>query len=390
MPCYISSNDNRLYAALEQEFGQAATVAAKNRIPAVKLGVRQTLETPSRRDKTGGRTYAGMPSGFRKRVSYDLTTYLTNWADSEAEPCYGPLFQAALGGLAISYAGGTVAAVPEPAKLTLATPHGLAVGQAIRVGGDIRFVSSIIDDLTVLLNAPFSETPVAGDKVGETVTYMPATSLPSVTVFDFWDPQEAVQRVLSGSAVDKMRLNLNGDFHQFRFTGESAELVDSAGFTAGQAGMTAYPPEPQVAEEQFSLVPGNLGQAWFGVEAAQFFTVMEAEVTLDNNLDLRRREFGLTRPGCIVAGQRSVGIDMLLVSNTRPETLQLYKAASERSPIGVMLQLGQQERQLCGIYMPTVIPEVPEFTDQETRLQWQFRNCRAQGSSNDEVIIAFA
>jgi hypothetical protein len=56
----------------------------------------------------------------------------------------------------------------------------------------------------------------------------------------------------------------------------------------------------------------------------------------------------------------------------------------------MMLQLGEQERQLCGIYAPAVIPEVPEFEDRETRLQWRFRNNRAQGTANDELIIAFA
>ncbi len=71
------------------------------------------------------------------------------------------------------------------------------------------------------------------------------------------------------------------------------------------------------------------------------------------------------------------------------QTAGLYQAARQRSPIGVMLQLGEQTGQLFGAYMPAMVPEVPEFDDGETRLQWKFQNSRAQGTVNDELYIAF-
>jgi hypothetical protein len=39
--------------------------------------------------------------------------------------------------------------------------------------------------------------------------------------------------------------------------------------------------------------------------------------------------------------------------------------------------------------MPAMVPEVPEFDDRETRLQWRFQNSRAQGTVNDELYVAF-
>ena len=54
-----------------------------------------------------------------------------------------------------------------------------------------------------------------------------------------------------------------------------------------------------------------------------------------------------------------------------------------------MLQLGEQIGQLFGAYMPAMVPEVPEFDDSETRLQWKFQNDRAQGTVDDELYIAF-
>jgi hypothetical protein len=54
-----------------------------------------------------------------------------------------------------------------------------------------------------------------------------------------------------------------------------------------------------------------------------------------------------------------------------------------------MLQLGQQQGQLFGMYMKSVQLETPEFDDSETRLRWKFSACRAQGSADDEIMIAF-
>ena len=72
------------------------------------------------------------------------------------------------------------------------------------------------------------------------------------------------------------------------------------------------------------------------------------------------------------------------------QTKALYQAARQRSPISVMLQLGEQAGQLCGAYMGAMVPEVPEFDDSETRLQWKFQNNQAQGTVDDELYIAFA
>jgi hypothetical protein len=36
-----------------------------------------------------------------------------------------------------------------------------------------------------------------------------------------------------------------------------------------------------------------------------------------------------------------------------------------------------------------VIPSVPEFNDSKNRLQWQFRQAKAQGTVDDEIIVAF-
>ena len=68
----------------------------------------------------------------------------------------------------------------------------------------------------------------------------------------------------------------------------------------------------------------------------------------------------------------------------------LYAAARNREPISVMLQLGEVPGQLSAIYLPNVVPEVPEFDDRNPRVEWAFGLSQASGTVDDEIRIAFA
>ncbi len=389
MSCYISSNNNRFYTGIEAAFGAVPAVDSSMRFPGVKLTVRQEVEKPARKDKTGTRTFLGLPANLRKRTTFEMRSYMTGWTNQAAEPGYGPLFQAALGADALFFGGGTAGPGSDGKSLTLSGPHGLAPGQAVTFGGEIRFVSAIVDERTVLLNAAFSVLPSEGSPIGQTVTYLPANQLKSASIFDYWKPVEAVQRVLCGAGIDKMQMSINGDYHEFRFSGSAKDVIDSSSFTEGEGELSIFPSEPAEAAFDYSIIPGHLGQAWLGTIADRYFTITSAEITLDNNLDLRAREFGATLPRCITAGTRSVLIDVDLYGREDAATTSLYQAARQRSPIEVMFQLGQDAGQLFGLYLKSVIPEVPEFDDSEPRLQWRFRGCRAQGTLDDEMVVAF-
>jgi hypothetical protein len=386
---YILSTDNRFYVALEQSYGNAGAVASANRIPALKLTAKQRTEKVQRKDKTGSRTFAGYPSGLRRETSFELRTYMTTWADTTGQPPYGPLFEACMGAPALQWNGGTIASAPNPSQITFAAPHGLVPGQAVTSGGEIRFVSALVDDQTVQLNAPLSAPPSATSQTGPTVIYQLATNLKSITLFDYWSPGTSVQRIVSGGAVDAMSVIVNGDFHEFRFAGQARDLVDNSTFETGQCGLSSYPPEPAVEALNYSIIPGHLGQVWLGSSPDRFLTLTKAEVSFQNNIDLRAREFGLDLATAISPGLRQATIDFSLYQQDDAATAALYQAARQQSPISVMIQLGQQEGQLFAIYMKSVIPEVPEFDDSERRQQWQFQNCRAQGSIDDEIIVAF-
>lgn len=389
MPCYIGSNDERFYVAVEPSYGTAASVLAEHRFAAVQLRARQRTERPERRDKTGTRTFPGLPEGLRRQTDYDIRAYLAGWTDTSRPPSYGPLFQAALGASPLLFAGANVGTGSTATTLSFASPHGLTAGQAVTFGGELRFVTGVIDAQTVQLNSPFTLAPTAGSPIGATVTYKPASDLPSVSLFDFWSPATAVQRFLNGAGVDQMTLRINGDFHEFSFEGPARDLVDDASFTGGVAGLSQFPAEPAITAQNTSIVPGHLGQAWLGSVPSRFHTITSAEFRLENNIDVRDREFGIEGATCLVAGERRVRASFSLYEKSDAATRALYQAARQQSPISVMFQLGQQTGQLCGVLLKSVVPEVPEFDDGETRLQWRFSNSQAQGSQDDEVYVAF-
>lgn len=389
MSCYIASTDNRFYVKSENTYGSVPAISAENRFPAVKLSARQTNDRAQRLDKTGGRTFMGIPSGVRRQTGFQLKTYMAGWTDPTKPPSHSPLFEAAMGRAAVRFSGGTVSSTSGPRGITFGSSHGLSVGQAITFGGELRFVTGVVSSQTVQLNAPFTLQPTAGAPIGPTITFMLGSELGSVSLFDCWSPSTAVQRIVCGAAVDKMQLTVNSDFHEFEFGGPGADIVDNLSFQTGQGALTAFPNEPALAGFSYMPIPGHIGQAWLGSAPDRIYALTEASVKLENNIEQRAKEFGSMLPRCIVAGERSVSVDFTVYEQDDDASRDVYEAARSQTPISAMFQLGQQQGQLCAAHLKAVVPVMPDFDDSETRLAWRFSNCRAQGVADDELVIAF-
>src|SRR6185436_10565323 len=173
-----------------------------------------------------------------------------------------------------------------------------------------------------------------------TATYSLSTQLPSVSLFDYWDPADAVQRVMPGAGVDRMNVSMNGDFHQMRFQGMAQDVVDSASFQSGQGGLTGFPAEPAPTTVDYGLIPGNLGQVWLGAIPNQMLTVTQASVEIRNNLALREKEYGSILPLALAPGAREVRMSLEFFAQDDFATTALYQAARQQSPVSVMFQLG--------------------------------------------------
>jgi len=192
--------------------------------------------------------------------------------------------------------------------------------------------------------------------------------------------------MVTGAGVDVLDITVNGDYHEFAFSGPAADLLDSTSDT----GAIAFPAEPAIGPFDYSIVPGHLGQVWLGSVDSQFLTLTSANIEVRNHMDVRNQEFGSSYPRAITPGIRQISSKFSVFAQDDDQTKGLYQAAKARTLISAMLQLGQQQGQLMGIFLPQVTPEIPVFNDSETRLQWEFHNNLAQGVSDDELFIAFA
>ena len=389
MATYISSNQNRFYAAVEAAYGQAAPITSANRYPAVHLHARQTVEISRRRDKTGSRTFMGTATTARRKSAFVTQTYLTSWTGS-GQPGYGPFLEAALGGTPQISTGLVVASAQSGANLQTTIPHGLQVGSAVSYNNEIRFVTNVPAPDSLTLNAPFATTPSAQAQLATTITYRLSTWLPSLSLYDYWDPITTVSRLITGAAVDMFTVTVNGDFHELQFAGPAGNVLDSASFEPGTAGLAEFPVEPTLTNFDFSIVPGNLGQVWLGNGPTQFYTLTEASVVLKNNVELRSFEFGNSYPLGMTPGPRQVSSNFTVLVQDDDQTAALYTAAKRRNTIPAMLQLGQQQGQIMGIYLGSTMPEIPAYDDSNVRLQWHFNNNLAQGVTDDEIYVAFA
>jgi len=388
MASCVLSSQNRVYVEAESSYGAAPAITSADRVSILRLSVRQGREARERRDKTGSRTYAGTPAGGRKRTEFSLQSYLvTNPSPGSVSPV-GRLIQAALGASPLIFGGSTASAGSTATQIIFSGSHGLVLRQAFGFNGEIRFVSQVVNSTTVTVNAPFASAPASGNALTAAVTYFPADELPSVSVFDYWDPANAVDRILIGAACDRMQVRINADYHELEFSGAAQDVIDSVSFAGGQGGLGSFPTEPAIGSNLPQPVPGNLGQVWLGSPSSRFHTVTGASVELINDLDLRTREFGTTLPQCIGAGTRRVLTSVELLEEDDAQTRDLYGAARSETPVSVMFQLGQAAGQLMGIYMPAVVPEMPEFDDGTPTLRWSFSDSRAQGQASDEIAVA--
>jgi len=388
MASCVLSSQNRVYVEQESSYGSAPVITSADRVSVIRLEVRQRREARERQDKTGSRTYAGTPAGGRKRTEFSLQSYLvTNPTPGSVSPL-GRLTQAALGASPLVFGGGTAGSGSTTTQIVCSGNHGLVKNQAFGFNGEIRFVTQVVNPTTVQVNVPFSTAPASGNALTAAVTYFPADELPSVSVFDYWDPANAVDRILVGAACDRMLVRINADYHELEFSGAAQDVIDTVSFTTGQGGLGSFPSEPSVDTNLPQPVPGNLGQAWLGSPSGRFHTVTSAVVEVINDLDLRTREFGTTLPQCIGAGTRRVLAGVELLEEDDAQTRDLYGAARSETAVSVMFQLGQAAGQLMGIYLPSVIPEVPAFDDGEPNLKWSFSDSRAQGQANDEIAVA--
>jgi len=388
MANYILSNNNRYYVAPESSYGVVPALTASQRVPGVRLAIATQKVVAKRRDKTGTRTFLGTAGPPRKVVAYEFETYVMAQDSGTLQPTAAQMVQAALGGAARQTSAQTATVSTGGLEVDFSAPHGMGEGSAVNVNGELRFVEGVPSTTAVRLCAPLTQTSGAA-VIFPAVTYGPTNTLPTISLFDYWDPSTTVQRVVRGAGVEEMELNVNGTEHSLIFRGPAAEQIDSASFQPTAGALTAFPVEPTVEANTWAPVPGNLGQVWIGNSDSRVLTLTKARVRVKNNIQIRDFEFGSPYPLALSPGERQVDVQFEVYSTDESAFAELYQAAQAHAPIPLTIQLGDQPGAMAAIHLKTFIPQMPDFDDNETRLLWNFSSSRAQGTGDDEIYFAF-
>jgi hypothetical protein len=386
---YVSTSLNRYYAALESGYGAVQAVADARAFRALRLDMELVQEYLQRRDKSGSRSFSGIVAAGRRQARFELDAYLMSGGQPGLAPDLGPLYQAACGGAPLAFAGGTAAAGCTASHIVFASPHSLSLGQAIESNGELRFVTAIANPTAVDVTPPFSQAPAEGSAIRGSVSYPLAAGLPSVSIFDYWEPATAQQRILNGGAVESVTIEARGDFHTVKFAGNGQDLIDSITFEAGQGGLAGFPTEPAARSYAGGPIAGHFGQLWLGASPARFSTVVEAALKLENGLQLRSDEIGSAVPLGIAPGDRKVTLDFQMYETDDAATQALYASARNRTPIAAFLQLGGVAGHLVGAYLNSIAAQPPKHDSGERQLKWSFTGARAAGAGDDELWIAF-
>lgn len=388
MGCYINSTNERLYGALEAEFGTAASLTAQDRLSFRSLKLKEETIRAARRDKTGSRTRFAPHPEIRTENSFDLLCYFPGRDPSNPVDAMTNLVESALGGERKTVTGLVVSATSAtPPGLTFAAPHGLSIGQGLRFGGQLRFVKEVPNALTVLLSAPFDNGIQAGSALGVSATLYPGEQPRPITLGNYWTPGAGLDRVLAGSVIDEVEISLNSDFHGARFRGITREVVSASSFMAGSTGLSQFPAEPIASDQATLLVPGHIGRLFLG--GVEFY-LLSLTFRLRNGVDARVREFGLNVTPCYSADLREVSVQFGLYASTKEAVAGLHSIARQRQETDLSIQLGNRAGQLAGIHIPRFIPEIPEIADAESRVVMSYPASLAYGVVNDELSIAFA
>ena len=113
-------------------YGQVSAIDATNRIPAVNMKLQNQRDKNQRKDKTGTRTWQGLPAGMRRHTTFrrdviheglagsdNIAT--ARAADRRGDGCAGRL-----------WAGATVGTGTHAhPSIYFVSPHGLTPGQAV-------------------------------------------------------------------------------------------------------------------------------------------------------------------------------------------------------------------------------------------------------------------
>ena len=145
-----------------------------------------------------------------------------------------------------------------------------------------------------------------------------------------------------------MEILVNGDYHEFHFSGPAQRCTGQHQLHRRRLALDQLPGGPGLAAFDYSMVPGNMGQAWLGTLPSRFCTITSATIRVKNELDTRPRirieSAARDRPGTAI-GDGGIRPFSRTTMPPRP-----YQAARQQSPDQRDVPVGRDRRTGDGVY----------------------------------------
>jgi hypothetical protein len=256
----------------------------------------------------------------------------------------------------------------------VASATALAVGQAVLIGGYVRWLTAVsTTNLTwapALLAAPTGATTLKG-----TLGYSLTTALP--TSFDVGHYNTQGNREQLGFVPDKVTITFDSNSEpKIQFTGPAQGYA-----AAAQAEPMAF---TTVGAE--SAIPSGISGSMALNGTALEFVKATLEVT--NGSDLQNNAFGTNKAQQFYRKSKrqvALSIDIMVSSDQT-----LYDIAKALTDTTIVFQCGTVEGKIWAVYCPVVEWKLPDTPDADETGQYSFKGICKGTLGNDEVYLAAA
>lgn len=382
MSTYQTGRLGKVYAAKEAvAYGTAAAFASTDAIRHTSAALnfsnnrvesQERFSHPSLLDKWTRRQTANFLLGGLLYPSGTINTL----------PDMTDIFECGLGSVRNVTLSTTIASGPTTTGCTLTSGAGLAVGDAVLInvttgspatGRVVRILTSVAGAV-VAWDPPLPQAPAVSDTVKGCITYSLATALPNALTIGHY--LTSISKQTNGSVADQLKVTFDAN----------NEVLWEASGPAKTRLTTA-----QAAPGSFTVVgttppSGLVGSLRLGSVAVEF---LKLEMIVQNAMELDNFQFG-TSSAVNFYRKNKRKIDCNITAMLSDNTTLMTAAETATDNNALLVQCGQTEGNIVGLYGPDLDFDVPDMPDGEETLELTFSGTMKGVTGNDEARLIIA
>jgi len=226
----------------------------------------------------------------------------------------------------------------------------------------------------VTWDPPLPQAPAVSDTVKGCVNYSLATALPNALTIGHY--LTSISKQTNGSVIEQVKLTFDAnDEVRWEVSGSAKTRLTTAQSAPGSfTTVGTVPPN------------GLVGTMRFGSVAVDF---MKFEIVLQNSMRMIDFNFGTSSAQDFVRNnKRKIACNVTAMLSDNTTLMSAAENATDNNAF--VVQCGQTEGNIIGVYGPNMDVDVPDMPDGEELLEIAFNGTAKGVSGNDEFRLAIA